>query len=226
MDEATLNAEVTRLATGDRDALQRLMVHCHPRLAAVIRQTTDPTLRHRIEPDDVLQQTYVKAFRAVCPAAEEEDDEDPGPPTAAVAGTQFESFAHFQRWLEQVATNALRDTERALRRRKRNPAREVRLAPASADSYPNLLNQLAAGDTTPSHQLAQAEATAAIMSCLARLGDEQREVIRLRFLYDVPFADIARHLGKSENATYIICHRGLKRLRNLLESLTRYLTGL
>lgn len=225
MDEATLNAEVTRLATGDRDALQRLMVHCHQRLAAIVRQTTDPTLRHRIDPDDVLQQAYVKAFRAICPAADE-DDAAPDPPPPAVAGAQFESFAHFQRWLEQIATNALRDTERALRRRKRNPAREVQLAPASADSYPSLLNQLAAGDTTPSHQLAQAEATAAIMSCLARLGDEQREVIRLRFLYDVPFADIARHLGKSENATYIICHRGLKRLRSLLASLTRYLTGL
>ena len=64
------------------------------------------------------------------------------------------------------------------------------------------------------------------MSSLARLPEEQREVLRLRFLRDVPFEEIAAGLGKSVDATYMICHRGLKTLRGLLVSITQYLTHL
>ena len=65
-----------------------------------------------------------------------------------------------------------------------------------------------------------------MMTSLARLSEDQRAVVQLRFLEDVPVAEIARRLGKTETAVYMLCHRGLKSLRELLGSLTQYLTKL
>jgi len=46
------------------------------------------------------------------------------------------------------------------------------------------------------------------MTSLACLPDEQRAVVRLRFLEGVPVAEIAERLGKTEAAVYALCDRG------------------
>jgi RNA polymerase sigma factor (sigma-70 family) len=61
---------------------------------------------------------------------------------------------------------------------------------------------------------------AAVLTCLARLPDDQRAVVRLRFLEDVAVGEIAKRLGKNEMAVYQRCHRGLEALRTLLSAVT------
>jgi RNA polymerase sigma-70 factor (ECF subfamily) len=74
--------------------------------------------------------------------------------------------------------------------------------------------------------MAQDEAIAALLSSLARLTDDQREVIRLRFLEGRPVAEIAGRLDKTEAAIHMLSHRGLKALEELMGSITQYLSGL
>ncbi len=81
-----------------------------------------------------------------------------------------------------------------------------------------------AGDTTPSGLVARNEASAAVLSSLARLPEDQREAIRLRFLEDMPVGDVARCLGKTDAAIHGLCRRGLRGLREFLVSMSRYLT--
>lgn len=207
MTERERAEQVRRAAAGDLDALQRLFVHYHGTLRRVVAAAIDPTLRRYVEPDDVLQQTYVAAFQNV-------------------AGRHFDGPGHLYKWLERIALNQLKDAQRALRRQKRDVAREVPDRPAPSASYPDLIQRLTAGDSTPSRQIARDEAIAAVMTSLARLGDEQRAVVRLRILEDVPVAEIARRLGKSDVAIYALCRRGLQSLKELLGSITRYLTRL
>lgn len=213
MTEAQRADLVRRVASGDADALQRLLVEYHPMLCRAIERELEPTLRRSIEPEDVLQQAYVSAF---CHSGD----------------CQFETPAHFYNWLFQIAENERREMRRALHRRKRDVGRQisgVRGAGGRLDlsaSYPNLLHQLKTADTMPSVRLGRREAVAAMMTCLARLSDDQRAVVQLRFLEDVPVAEIARRLGKTETAVYTLCHRGLKSLRELLGSITQYLTKL
>ena len=88
----------------------------------------------------------------------------------------------------------------------------------AATSYPQLIERLTRSQSTPSRHLARAEAIAAVMSSLARLTDEQRDVVRLRFLESRSVAEVAAKLGKSEAAIHMACHRGLKALRELMES--------
>jgi len=234
MNKRGLPDDAQRAAAGDADAVQRLIVHCHETLHRVVTQARSPALTSRIDPDDILQQAYIAAFQALCTPPESNS----APPDSDATATRdvrsnpgsappaFQNTAHFYKWIEAVALHRLRDAERALRRQKRDVAREISPAVSSADSYLNLTQQIAAGDATPSQQLRRAEAVAAVMSSLARLPETQRDVIRWRFLQGVPFAEIAQRLGKSEDAIYMICHRGLKGLRGLLVSITHYLTKL
>jgi len=205
MDASQLIEHVRLAVTGDADALQKLIVHHHAGLRAALTGAIDADLRARIDPDDVLQNAYISAFKLL-PAAE------------------IESAEHFANWLKRIAFDRLKGMQRAHRRRKRDVAREASPAVAAATSYLNLAERLSGGEATPSRQMARGETEAVLMSCLARLGDDQREVVRLRFLEDVPVAEIAERLGKTETSVYTLCHRGLKSLHGLMTSITRYLS--
>ena len=201
-------AEQVRLAvSGDRDALQRLIVYYHPTLRAALGAKTAPEWDRHFDPDDVLQQAYIGAFKAV-------------------DGCRFDSPGGFYKWIERIALNQLKDHQRALLAEKRDVGRRCLDRPSATSSYPELVDRLAARQSTPSRHLAREEATAAVMSCLARLSDDQRRVVRMRFIEGRPVSEVASELGKSEPAIHMLCHRGLKQLRELMVSITRFLTHL
>jgi RNA polymerase sigma-70 factor (ECF subfamily) len=197
-----LVADVARLAAGDLEALQRLIVRYHAALRATLVGAMSEALRAQLEPDDVLQEAYAAAVRGL-------------------PGNHFDSPAALYGWLETIVRNELHDAERGLRRQRRNIGRR---APPWTGSSPDLFAKLAGPDLTPSRTLRKDEAVAAVLSSLARLSPDQRAVVRLRFLEDVPVPEIAARLDKSEDAVYQLCHRGLTALRELLGAVTRSLS--
>jgi RNA polymerase sigma-70 factor (subfamily 1) len=212
MDEAERIAMVESVADGDQDALQRLIVHYHTPLRRAIATKIDASFRSYVDPDDILQQAYISAFTAI----EQRQ--------FSIAEGQRDIVGGFYKWLEAIALSRLKDQERALQRQKRDVRREVRERADTTASYPDLVHRLATGESTPSRQIAREEAIAAVMSCLARLSDDQRAVVQLRFLEGRSVADVAAELGKTESAVHMLCHRGLKSLRELMVSITHYLT--
>lgn len=52
---------------------------------------------------------------------------------------------------------------------------------------------------------------------LDRLAPDQREVVVLRFLVDLPLAEVAAVTGRSLPAVKALQHRGLARLKHLVE---------
>ena len=339
MDEAQAAEQLELAVAGDQDAWQRLIVHYHGPLRHKLAARMDDAVRRQLDVDDVLQDAYVAAFKALAvpprerkrpatpnrdreraakpnrerkrpakpnrerkrPAGDVASDAPPAehaprgtavpagsspsqgtadtavppaehapggtavpavsspsqdtadtavPPaehtpggTAVPAGSSpsqdtadtavppigppsFDSPAGFYKWLETIAFNRLRDQQRALHRQKRDIARDAADRPDPSTSYPDLLNRVSAGQGTPSRHVAKDEATAAVMSSLARLTDEQRAVVRLRFLEGRSVAEIAAELGKTEDAVHKLSFRGLKNLRRILVSITRYLSHL
>jgi RNA polymerase sigma-70 factor (ECF subfamily) len=239
MTEAERAREVAAAAQGDADALQRLLIEYHAPLQRRVVERLDPSLASRLEAEDVLQEAYVAAFAALQRSADrapppvgetgrlgDRDPEVPAgrPQTPASQGPppcRFDSPAAFYRWLEQIVLNKLRDAERAARRWKRDVARDAGCPVGPATSYPDLLARVTGTGTTPSGAMSRQEAVAAIVTCLARLPPDYRQVVRLRFLEEVPVSEVAARLGKSEMAVYQQCHRALKALRELLESTRR-----
>lgn len=205
MDEPERTAQIKLARQGNRDALQRLIVDYHGALNETLRGRMEAALRRVLDPDDVLQEAYTAAFQTV-------------------GRSRFDGPASFYRWLQTIVLNKLKDHERALRSGKRDV---TRLASDDArTSYPELIQRVSAPGSTPSQHLAKGEAVAIVISSLARLTDDQREVVRLRFLEDKPVAEVAARMGRTEAAVHMLCHRALKALRELMGSITQYLSRL
>ena len=105
----------------------------------------------------------------------------------------------FQHWLLRLARNTVIDHYRSTK-------------PANA----SLMDPIGDG-VDPEEEIAQSEMIQTLQDAVRQLPDEQREVIVLRFIDQMPHADVARHLGKSAATVRVIQHRALQALRRLLE---------
>ncbi len=207
MNEDERAACVRQAVAGNADALQRLIIYYHDLLRELVGSRMDARLRRRVDPDDVLQDAYAAAFQSI-------------------TGCSFDGPGGFYKWLETIAANQLKETVRDLHRLKRNIGREQSRPPAAATSYPDLAERLVSPGTTPSRKLGRREASSAVISSMARLTDDQRTVVRMRFIEDRSVAEVAAAIGKSEDAVHMLCHRGLTNLRTFVGSMTRYLSSL
>lgn len=56
-----------------------------------------------------------------------------------------------------------------------------------------------------------------IRQAINRLKGDQQQVVLMRFIEDFSYAEIAASLGKSEGAVRVILHRGLVKMRTIIE---------
>lgn len=203
MDERAQMACLTRAVDGDADALQALIISHHKVLLAKVVAELGSVMTRHVDAEDILQEAYARAFRSV-------------------ADCRFDHPRAFCAWLEGIALNTLRDQHRFLMRKKRDVHRNLPGSPRTSESMGQLFERVAVTDSTPSRALARAEASAAVISSLARLTEDQRKVVRLRFLEGWAVVDLAVHMDKSESAIHMLCHRGLKALRETMLSMSRY----
>jgi RNA polymerase sigma-70 factor, ECF subfamily len=100
----------------------------------------------------------------------------------------------FRRWLMTIARNAAEDERRRGRRSDRT-------APEDLD----LLEQVPAwGEATAVHEM------------VAQLPEAERQVLVLRYRWDLPARDIGQVLGRNEAAVWQLHSRGLAKLRAAL----------
>lgn len=185
---------------GDEDSVRRLLILYHPRLRARLVRQMDATLKARLDPEDILQQVYLEAFRAI--------------------GTfQYRGQDSFLRWLFTILDRKLIDEHRALRADCRDVRREMPKAPIhnANTTYVDLLTRLKAASATASQVIRRDEALGVMSACLATLPDHYRQVIQMRFLQGRPVAEVADKLGRSIGSIHMICHRALLALREQIE---------
>ncbi|MCG8406802.1 MAG: sigma-70 family RNA polymerase sigma factor [Phycisphaerales bacterium] len=187
---------------GDEQAARRLLVLYHPRLRARLLRQMDPVMRSKIEPEDILQQVYFEAFRAI-------------------QQFTYQGKDSFLRWMYAILDRKLIDEHRALRAERRDVRREVKAAPASVNqtTYVDLMARVMAESGTPSKVIRKDEALGVISACVATLPDHYRDVIQMRFLEGLPVAEVAEKLDRSIGSVHMICHRALRQLREQAEKL-------
>jgi RNA polymerase sigma-70 factor (ECF subfamily) len=112
--------------------------------------------------------------------------------------------ARFDAWLFRIAHNQA-FTE--MRRRRYTADIDAAQGVAATDL-----------ETLPQDRLDWQLTVDELRSSMGTLPDEQRTVIYLRFFADLPHRDIARQLGKTEQAIRALQHRALARLRRHLQS--------
>jgi RNA polymerase sigma-70 factor (ECF subfamily) len=106
----------------------------------------------------------------------------------------------FQAWLYRIARNASIDYFRKMSKRQYMPLDE----------------EMEAGEDSPETFAARSLTSDRLREALARLNKAQRDVIILRFIVEMPIAEVARVLGKREDAIKGLQRRGLLALRSIL----------
>jgi RNA polymerase sigma-70 factor (ECF subfamily) len=198
----TPTAAVRRLLAlaraGDADALGRLLEAYRPYLALLARLQIGRRLRGKADPADVVQETFLEAHRDF----------------AAFRGsTEGELMA----WLRQIlARNLTNLARRYVGTRGRDVRLEQELADELGRSSDALGAALAAPQSTPSQRAVAREQAARLAAALAALPPHYGEVIILRHLEGLPFADVAARLGRTQDGVKKLWARALGRLRVLL----------
>jgi RNA polymerase sigma-70 factor, ECF subfamily len=118
----------------------------------------------------------------------------------------------FAPWLYRIARNEIAQYYR----------RESRMVPlvSESDNESTLTAMIGAkADHRPiESSILSSEQNKGLHDALGRLSLDDREVLTLRFLEQLPTDDVARILNCSRNALYVRLHRALGRLRMLLEA--------
>jgi RNA polymerase sigma-70 factor (ECF subfamily) len=127
---------------------------------------------------------------------------------------QFAGHASFKTWLHQIALNQCRALRRAARARPHVALEDV------SEARFNEACRSAAGPSSSHARVAGESAVEwkpVLERLLARLPPRQRAVVMLRIFSDLPFKDIARIEGISENAAKVNYHHAIIHLRQWLK---------
>jgi RNA polymerase sigma-70 factor (ECF subfamily) len=191
---------VDRAAAGDPSAWQDLVRAYQERLRRMVALRLDPRLRGRVDPSDIVQETFLDA-------------------TGLLAGYQRDPPLPFYLWLRQLAGTRLAKAHRHhLGTLRRDVRREVTVPgePVSGVSSAALADHLAGREGRPSEAAAQAELRARLEELLNRLDPLDREVLALRHFEQLSNAEAAHVLGLTEAASSKRYVRALERLRERL----------
>jgi RNA polymerase sigma-70 factor (ECF subfamily) len=172
------------------------------------------TLAGRREDFDVLVERYQKSVYAFVYRFVHDHDQaaDLVQMTFLQAYTHLAQFAgrsSLKTWLHQIALNQCRAAHRAGRAQQHVPlddVSEARLAEASLGYG----RSTAPESTDPGWK-------PALERQIARLPLRQRSVVTLRLFSDLPFKEIARIEGISENSAKVNYHHAITRLRQWLQ---------
>jgi RNA polymerase sigma-70 factor, ECF subfamily len=189
MDHGTQHL-IERIREGDSQAFSSLFSRCGPRLAVLIHHSLGPQLQSTLTVDDVLQETWLRAFQQM-------DQFSPNGPGS------------FMRWLGTIARHVIVDEARKVNRQKRQ-GRAVRFR---SDSNPNGPDP--AVSLTPSRMLFRKEAVRVLLERLDALPPQYREVIVLARIEERSTREIAEHLGRSRESAAVLLHRALRRFREV-----------
>ena len=190
---------VTLAREGDKAALENLCQVYAERVHWIVRFRMGTEIRSKLDSMDVVQDAFVLALQ---------DLED----------FTYKDEGDFLRWLSGIVENRIRDNVKMLHADKRDIRKEISPAnhrPNSADSSEVMREPIAA--TTPSMIVSRQEDWAALARALDTLKPEYSEAIVLTKIEGLSYREIARRLGKSDEAVRKLVARGMSILTGVFE---------
>lgn len=189
---------LTSARAGDSDALGRLLELYRNYLRLVARGVMSLALRLRVDPSDLVQETFLEAHR------------------------DFPQFAgHGERelmaWLRKILVRNLADQVKHQERHGRDWRRQESLEALLERSSLAAEQVLAQGFSTPSAVASRREQAVLLAEALAGLPADYREVLFLRHMERLPFAEVAERMERSAGAVRMLWTRALEKLGAILE---------
>jgi len=125
--------------------------------------------------------------------------------------TQFRGDSEAERtaWLRKILWNYVRDTYRRTNRRLDEQA----LARGLEQSSARLANVLVSEEPSPSYWAKRSERMVRLGEAIVKLPEDQRRAVELRYLQELPVAQIADRMKRSKTSIAGLLQRGLRELR-------------
>ncbi|HTQ53430.1 MAG TPA: sigma-70 family RNA polymerase sigma factor [Bryobacteraceae bacterium] len=186
--ELTDSVAVAQARAGDAGAF-RVLVERHSRnlFRLAFRMT-----RHEQDAEDVVQETFLRAYRQL---------------------SKFDERSSFGTWLYRIAANYSLDLIRARKRRGEQTE------PAAEEGTPDPMQVLPDESPTPDRLALSAEVERKVAGVLDELSQMERTAFVLRHYEGMCIDDISRTLGVQPNAAKHSIFRAVQKLRRALEPL-------
>lgn len=194
-DSSATRRLLSDVAAGDQGAFDNLFSRNRRWLHRFVELRLDRRLRARVDPDDVVQETQLEAFRRL-------DDYLRRRPMP------------FRLWLQKTAYERL---SKARRRHVRAARRSVMREMPLPDRSSRVLLERLLGKPEPSHGLSQRELIRRIGEAVNQLGELDREILVMRSFEGLSYDAVAVILAIEPAAARKRYGRALLRLRKLLD---------
>ena len=152
----------------------------------------NPRLTVKEDASDIVQQTMLEAHRDF-------------------ADFRGKTEAELRAWLKTILTRNVLTVAKHYGRGKRAAGREVSLQDQLEQSSALLHRQLVADQTSPSMKLMKQERSEQLAEALLKLLDDERSAVVLKHFHSWSVAEIAQHLGRTEDVVSGLLRRGLKK---------------
>ena len=183
---------------GDADCLGWLLEIYRNHLYLLASAQLNARLRGRVNPSDLVQETFLRAsrhFGEFCGSSEQE----------------------WLGWLRTILRRSvLKMIHRQVVARKRSVLREVSLQELAIRSGPESSGSaslIVSRGSSPSTQTRRQELSSLLAERLSRLPGPYREVLVLRHLEGLSFNEVADRMGRPSGAVRVLWLRALERLR-------------
>lgn len=191
--------DATDHGRGDLDGLERAFTAQYPRLRRTVQLHLDSRLVGRVDPDDVLQESYLEVRKRL-------------DHTRATDGDLFV-------WLRMIVKQTTIDfARRHLGAQKRAVGRELAIdaLPGSTDTAAALQHGFLSRITSPTQAASRAELGERLAAAIAEMSELDREILLLRHFEELSNNETAAVLGIHKAAATNRYLRALRRLREVL----------
>lgn len=187
-----------RLANGEQDALETLFSRMRDRLRRMLRYRIDPRLTGRVDPDDVLQETWIAAVQRI-------------------DSFHTEDLTSVFIWLRKIALQVLIDLHRKhLGAQMRAADQEIRISGPGPNSA-TMSAMLVASLTSPSGAAMRAEHNEQLAAALDSMDPVDREVVMLRHFEELSNDEVAAVLDLTRSTASYRYIQALAKLKRVLE---------
>lgn len=194
IDLATISQLVDAAKVGDSAAHSEICRQVQGQLNTMANRQLDDGLRRKLNPSDIVQATLTRMVQGF-------DD------------FRGSTSAEFYGWLNSILRNEVNTTRRNLQRDRRDVRRENEPA-ANAPSFDYPGNQ-----ETPTASALRQEKLARFRQVIKRLPPDYAQVIELRSIQELPFADVAVQMDRSVEAVSKLWSRALVKLQQELSQI-------
>jgi RNA polymerase sigma-70 factor, ECF subfamily len=199
IDEEMPEELIEAAHSGDEGAFGRLLARYSSYLTLLARVEVGRRLQGKLDPADLVQDTFLEAHRHF----------------TAFRGTTEPEFVG---WLRKIMAGVLANTiRRYFGTKARDPRLEQDLQVGFDQSSCVLAVELISPGSSPSQSAARREQAVLFADALDRLPDDYREVIVLRHLEGLTFAGVGERMGRSVDSVEKIWLRAIAKLRQTVK---------